>query len=359
MIEKSSSFHLDESDYQVLNLLYKPLIGNIAYDLYHTFYELLKGKTSATLNTLLLIDLMSHTDSENININKAIKVLASFKLLKIKTNTLYELYPPYNFTEFISSSLLEYYSYKSSLVEKEYVSKVFNYEFKNTEKTPNIDDILSSLKYKTKKNKNTPFSFKVFKETMKESGYEISDEDEDFITSLSILYNLNLDNMCRLFFESSDDTSYTRNQILNRINEKYIADKEKENKKKNASESELNQIEFLKNTKPEELLRKSSKGVTADADLMIIQRLREKRHLSDELISLLIAYSLATGDNKIKSYSFFEKIAIDWKKRNINDIESAFFHINELYKAKENKKSSEEWFEDYWDKIVEEKKNGA
>ena len=57
---------------------------------------------------------------------------------------------------------------------------------------------------------------------MKESGFEIKDEDESFFNSLSYIYDLNLDKMSRIFFEASSDTTYTKEDILLNISENYI-----------------------------------------------------------------------------------------------------------------------------------------
>lgn len=358
---RNSDFHLNENDYAILNLLYKPIIGIEAYDLYLTMYSLLKEKSSDTFDSILLIDFMSHSNLK-IDIKEGIKTLANFKLLRLKSSTEYELYPPYTLDEYIKSALYPYYLNETSSKEKEYVSSVFKHNFNEEIPALSLEELTKNISFKPKKHKTIPFSFETFKNDMKESGFEIKEEDESFFNSLSVIYDLNLDKMSRLFFEASGDTSYTKEDILLRLSENYIKKHERDIKLDNTSVSDKERIEYLKNITPEKLLENSREGEIPAADLSIIERLREKRHLSDELITLLLAYSLATGDNKIKGYSFFEKISIDWKKRGINDIETAYLYITELYTKtnKENKttnkQSSEEWFKSYWDEILKEAK---
>ncbi len=357
---RNNNFHLDENDYTILNLLYKPIIGNESYDLYLTLYSLLKERSSDIFDSILLIDFMSHSKGR-IDIKDAMKTLSIYKLLKIKTATEYEIYPPYTFKEFKGSPLYAHYLNETSSLEKACVSQMYNHIFSEELSSLSQDELNKTLSFKPKKNKTIPFSFDSFKNEMKESGFEIKDEDESFFNSLSVIYDLNLDKMSRLFFEASGDTSYTKEDILLNISENYIKKHDRNKQLENISISDKERIEYLKNISPEKLLKDSRKGDVPEADMSIIVRLREKRHLSDELITLLLAYSLATGDNKIKGYSFFEKISIDWHKRGINDIETAYFYITELYSktTKENKdknkQSSEEWFKSYWDEILKEK----
>ena len=95
-------------------------------------------------------------------------------------------------------------------------------------------------------------------------------------------------------------------------------------------------------------------GIVAEADLNIISLLQKNFHLDDSMINILLGYSLATKEGRIRSYSFFEKIVLDWKKHKIKTVEDAYYYITKLYKSekkatnKDGIVSVDDWYKDYW-----------
>ncbi|MCR5741366.1 MAG: DnaD domain protein, partial [Gammaproteobacteria bacterium] len=343
-------------DRLVLSFLYRPIIGSKARDIYETLYELLKDKTYFEGPVVLLVDLMSDNNIVNDDLNDGISLLAKYKLLKVLTSTTFELYPPYNSDEFYASPLFKELKNNVSNAQLEYIKNEFKFDgFESN------DSDLSNLKYKTVRRKKEAFTFERFKESAKEAGYTISPLDQEFFLSLSSLYNLVLDDVLVILYEASDDyNNYDKDEILKVAYKKYSVkfsklERETNNKEKDDDEY----ISFFKETSPENLLKRSSiNGRVLDTELNIIDRLRADYSMSDELITILLAYSLATKNGKIPAYSFFDKIAKDWAKNKIENAKDAFYYITDLYNKKESGKkevkSSEEWFEDYWNSYKKE-----
>ena len=89
--------------------------------------------------------------------------------------------------------------------------------------------------------------------------------------------------------------------------------------------------------------------------------MRNELKLKEDIISLLVCYSLSTNDNKLHPYAYYLKIKEDWDKNGIQTVEDAYLYINSLYTNTSNKKlreskdiSSDEWFENFWKKAKEE-----
>ena len=356
-IKRNNNFILSDNNRQVLSLLYRPLIGSKASDIYNIFYEMTKTTPVYTGPVVLLIDMMSDYYLSDSELNNGIKTLSTYKLIKVTSTTSFELFPPYSTSEFINSPLYSNLVNNTSNAQYEYLSDIFSLE----EKKPDMKaESLDSLSYKVIKNKKAPFTFNDFKEYSKEADYDIKNEDEEFFTSLAKVYSLSLDDVMVILNESSDEhNNYDRDSILEGAYKKFeLKLKKKEKKENNKELNDSDYINFFIEMKPEEFLEKEFGSPNVpDADLNIIKRLREDFLMKDELITILLAYSLATKNMTIRPYSFFEKIAKNWAKLKIETAEDAFYHITDMYKktgSEKPKETTEEWFENYWENIKKE-----
>ena len=364
-IKRTNCFNLDFLDNQVLLVAYLPLIGGRALNLYQMLYELTGGLETVTIPTILLIDFLSEENLKDQDLNEAIKILVKFKLVKTITKTSFDLYPPYTKDEYKNSSLFGYLKENSSEIEFEYICKLMGWiNAKDSDYHTNIPSSdLSLLTYKNKKRKNIPFAFDVFNQYAKEAGYNI-EGDEDFFQSLASLYQFSLDQTLTILHENSDENNQYKKDDIILAASKRLEENNAKMSAKNSDDvdSDKEAISYFEKTKPEDILRSNVKGgQVAKADYSIIERLRQNLSLSDELISILLAYSIATSSGRINSYPFFEKIALDWRHNKIINAEDAFYYISDLYhKTKTKKKtqtiSAEEWYKNYWDKIITEEK---
>ena len=354
-VKKVNNFMLNDDDRLVLSLLYRPLIGSRALDIYNVLYELVKDSVSFSGPVVILIDMLSEETLTDDDLNNGIKVLKKFKLLKVDTQTSFVLYPPYDKQSFKNSILFKYLLDNISSIQYDYLSDRFNWE-KAKDSGLSIPDVsLLDIPFATRKPAKAPFEFKLFKDHAALSGTIIKDEDRLFFESLAATYSLSLDDALVVLIESSDDEgNYTRDGIIDAAHNKFEIKKKKvETKNKHISKGDEEYIEYFKNTSPEDVL-KTSNGLS-EADLSIIDRLRKNFDMPDELISILLVYSLATKDKTIRPYQFFDKIARDWGNKHIETAEDAFYYITDLYN-KDNKKekkpvSTESWINEYYENL--------
>jgi len=363
-VKRKNNFILTSDDYRVLFMLYKMLVGSDALNLYFTLYYLSLNQPENELSLLFLKDSISANDVSDEQIKKSAKNLNLYRLLKEDAKNTYILYPPYEEKEFFKTPF--------SICLKEFIApnhfsyllQRFNYEDLNTDvffRSP--EEILKPVPFKVREKGKLSFDFLDFQKAANEAGYKIAEADLDFFTSLSIIFSLSLNDALTILFEASEDNTYHKDEVLEKAIErkKIIEAKKARKENKNINDQEI--IDFFKSKSPEAILKAGTKNRVPSADLKTIDRLRDEQSLTDELISVLISYSLVTAEGKMKSYNFFEKIAMDWQKKNINTAEDAYFYISSLYSDKKTKKenekaqTSEEWFKDYWDKIIKEEKD--
>ncbi|MCB9498355.1 MAG: DnaD domain protein [Bacillales bacterium] len=361
--KRKNNFILNSDDYRVLFLLYKMLFGSDTLNLYFTLYFLSVNQKDNDFSTLFLKDSMSEEDISDEKIKGFVKTLNLYRLLKEDAKSGYTLYPPYEGKEFFKTPL--------SICLKEYVAPShYSYlldVFGSTDLKSDVffhspEETLKGFSFNIREKKNTPFNFSEFKEAANKNGYQIIDLDADFFISLANLFSLSLSDCLTILFETSNNNSYDKNMVLEKVLERNKILEEKKARKENKNIEDEKYIDYFKANTPESILKAGTENKVASADLKTIDRLRDEQSLPDELISVLISYSLVTAEGKMKSYNFFEKIALDWQKKNIKTAEDAYFYISSLYNnkkiIKENEKTqtSEEWFKDYWDKIIKEEK---
>ena len=358
IVKRKNMFILDSQDYQVLSMLYKPIIGFEALNIYSTLYML--SLNNEKINSMLLFKDMTADDMINDSkLKDAFIKLSNIKLLSIDDENVL-IYPPYDAGSFLNSKLGEYLTVYVSkphlnLLMERFIGKIIEI------KTP-IDNDINNLSHEIKpceRSRDTlPFSFNEFK-IQASSFTKVLDSDEQFFSSLASIYSFSLSEMLSLFFDSADDDSYDKNKIITKAYDKYIKTKEKEKRLEGKTKADEDYINYFLNTKPEMIFENGSRMVSK-ADRNTVTRMRDELNLSDPMISLLVCYSLATNEHKMHSFSFFSKIDSDWKEKNILTVEDAFLYINSLYsktyknKNSQNQKSSEEWFEEFWKKAKEE-----
>ena len=361
-LKRNNDFIYNDSDRSILEYLYLPLIGRKAKNLYDLFIELTLNKGVVIEPIILLIDLMGDDYKNDEDLKERLRVLSAFKLIKVISRNNFELYKPYSKDDFYSSNLFNLLLDNISNLEKEYIFNRFNFVEKENIKDKDITD----LKYNTSKKRKEAFDFDKFKSYAKESDIIVKDEDKDMFMNLADIFSLSLDDALVALYEGvKEDNTYTKDDLIKVLYERFMRlDKKIKRKEAHESHGDEDIIKELSSLTPEELLeRESNNSKVKEEDKKIIDRLRSEFSMEDELINILLAYSLATKDREIRPYSFFEKIARDWAKKDIKNVSDAYYYITNLY-SKQNKKKNEkvtdeEWFSDYWANYKEEVKNNG
>ena len=359
-ITRNNNFYLDSTDYHILETLYKPLIGPGAINYYLSLYEASCFKNPNTIDKVFVMDLISDNYLKEEVIDKFIGYLEDVKLLRFKDGS-FELYPNY--------SAKEYFMLPFSMVLKANVSKThfkqiknrFNidYEIQDTSEL-RLPIVLKDVSYK-KGIENKNFDFLDFKNNILDIDKELLDDDQEFFMGVSKTFNFSTLDLISIMYEiDNNDGTYDKKSFLEKAYQKYTLKQEREERAKKKESSDDDKFLYFKENSAETILNYGKKMVSMSrADQDILKRMREELKLSEELISLLVSYSLATNERKLYPYNYFEKVALDWKNKDIKSVEDAYFYINELFVEKKPKikkeESVEDWFKEFIEKAKKEK----
>jgi len=349
-LKRNNDFYLDKESYQVLSMLYKPLISSDALNIYLSLYQASLSLT--TISPVFLVDIIS-SDLKLDKIMLKLDTLKEYKLIKY-SNTEIELYKPLDKENFKNQNLLVILKNLSSNEELNYIlnevyGTTFEIETKDTTK------ILSKVKYNESKKNKVPYSFTELTKHIDDISnlYEL----KDAIDSISTLYNYSLEDILKIIYEVEQDNHIDESLLIDASYNRYKS-KQSLNKNIVKDSSDIDFINYFKEYNPEKALAYGGRRIS-DADKKTLERLKTETTLSDELISLLVIYSLVTNNYKMHAYRFYEVISEDWKNKNIETIDEAYHYINTLYmdnnkKTTKTTKSSEDWFNDMWKSVKEE-----
>ena len=395
---------LNENDRKIISMLYQPIIGCIATDLYYTLWadldklELLSGEyTHHHLMTSLRIKMdpiiMARKKLE------AVGLLKTFLKEGNPNSYVYELFSPISAVEYFNHPILNVVLY-NNVGKKEYenllkyfkVPKINLSSYK--EITSSFDDVFESAPGTLYDNLNTDlrtnktgqikidseFDFDLLISSVPNgliSNKTFSREVKDLICNLSYVYNL--------------DAIEMKPSILNSIKENGLIDKNAlrknvrnyyryENDNKLPSLIYKSQPEYLKNpigkddkrakmiyvfenTSPYNFLKGANKGAKpAERDLNILEGLLTDFKLNPGVVNVLIDYVLKINNKKLTK-NFIEEIASQWKWLNIETVDEAMKAAEKEYKKskvviedKKYIKQSNEVLPEWFDKKIEKKK---
>ena len=395
---------LNENDRKIISMLYQPIIGCIATDLYYTLWadldksELLSGEyTHHHLMTSLRIKMdpiiMARKKLE------AVGLLKTFLKEGNPNSYVYELFSPISAVEYFNHPILNVVLY-NNVGKKEYenllkyfkVPKINLSSYK--EITSSFDEVFESTPGTLYDNLNTDlrtnktgqikidseFDFDLLISSVPNgliSNKTFSREVKDLICNLSYVYNL--------------DALEMKPSILNSIKENGLIDKNAlrknvrnyyryENDNKLPSLIYKSQPEYLKNpigkddkrakmiyvfenTSPYNFLKGANKGAKpAERDLNILEGLLTDFKLNPGVVNVLIDYVLKINNKKLTK-NFIEAIASQWKRLNIETVDEAMKAAEKEYKKskvviedKKYIKQSNEVLPEWFDKKIEKKK---
>lgn len=381
------NLNIDERN--VLTLLYQPLIGCEAFTLYLTLWSFIdrKGLKSSEYLHYKVYDIMRTTPKQFLKARKKLEAIGLLVAYHNEDLYLYELKAPLTAQEFIQDGSLGAYLF--SMVGKENfddligmfrISKSETKGFKNI--TATFDDEFDSLpkrietngdflsKSKAKKHVNHSFDFDVFLDGLSKNFVDrrkISRSVKEKIINLSYVYNLDEYTMQKVFMESVDKD---RNINLDKLSinsrswydferEEVVVSKEttKVTKKENVSHNDL--LTYCKTETPERILSILSNGKPSVEELKVVERLIENYDLDVSVINFMVVYVIGNLQS-FPTYAYFDKVAVDWQRQNVNSVESAIEHVKKREQRMKNytkKKPKEkntipndiesDWLDDY------------
>lgn len=364
---------LNESDRKIISMLYQPIIGCIATDLYYTLWTDL-DKTELLSWEYTHHHLMTSLRVKMDSIVTARKKLEGVGLLKtfVKkgdvNNYVYEMFSPISASEFFNHPILNIVLY-NNIGKKEYENllkyfKVPRINLSSYEEiTSTFDSVFESVPASSYDNLNEDLRVNKVGEIKIDKAFDFdllmsivpsgvitnrtfSREVKELINELSFVYNL--------------DANDIKSPILNSIKENGLIDKvllrknvrnyyKYENDNKLPSLIYKSQPEYLKNpvgaddrrakmiyvfenTTPYNFLKGRSNGAKPSSrDLSLLETLLSDFKLNPGVVNVLIDYVLKINNKKL-TRGFLETIASQWKRLNIETVEEAMKEAEKEYK---------------------------
>lgn len=392
---------LSDQDRSILIMLYQPIVGSEAINLYFTLWSNLERNEimSQECNHHQLMTNMKKKLSDIIESRERLEAIGLVKTYVKKgsiNNYVYQIYSPCSASEFISNPILNTSLYNNvGKVEYEKIISYFkiprinltNYE----EITSSFSDVFEVSRNSYVECENNSIKRRYSNQLKLNSKIDIDNifalipdelfnvrsltkDVKDLIYKLAFIYNLNEDNLNELIRNSLSDKKTIDKDKL-RINCRNFY--QFENNGKLPSLIFRSQPEYLRKpvgdfskrakiiytfetTTPYDFLYSKYHGTEpTKSDLKILEYLALDLDMKPGVINVLIDYVLRINDNKLTK-SFIDTIAGQWKRKKIETVEEAMDIAEKEYK-KRNKtqnvvvktkvKEKPEWF----DKTIEQK----
>jgi len=387
----------NDNDRRILIMLYQPIIGSVAVNLYFTLWSFLDK------NEVKSIEWTHHHLMANMCLNletiisareklEAIGLLRTFVKKDNVNKFVYELYSPIDGYQFFSNPILSVALY-NNLGKSEY-EKTLSF-FKNARVIMNgYDDI--TCKFNDVFDSSPDVVDIVYDDIKRESrnGFVVSPKfDLDSVLSLIPEEMLNrrgithdtCDLIYKLSFIYDLNEESIRSIITNSINEKHNIDKSllRENARKfysfeNAGKlpslvyrnqplylrkpvgdtsKRARAIYYFETTSPYDFLyERNNNTVPNSRELKIIESLMVDLNLNPGVVNVLVDYVLRINDNKLVK-SFIDSIASQWVRSKVETVEQAMNIAEKEYKSR-NKSDNKvlknvETVPDWFDKKIE------
>ena len=368
---------LSEFDKLILNMLYMPIIGNIAVSLYLK----LQSETRNTFISQELTDhhLMTCMGSTLDNIKEARLRLEGIGLMKTYfhegdiNSYVYELYSPVSAQEFFSHPIFNVVLYNN--VGKTEYNRLFDYfklphlSLKDYEDiTSSFDQVFKSRNYTMlelqegeiiSKNKQLlryelDYDFDLLVSSLPKEMFNekcLNKSMKELITNLSYLYEIDPISMAdlirasltekgnidkeelrkntRRFYQYNNDNRLP--SLLFKSQPEYLKDASGDNSKRGKI------IKVFESKSPYDFLKAKYKGAKpTDRDMKILESLLIDLKLNPAVVNVLIDYTLKTNNNKLVK-GYIETIAGQWKRSGIETASEAMQIAEKEHKKKYKK----------------------
>lgn len=370
---------LNNSDRNLLIMLYQPIIGSDAVNLYFTLWSFLdKNEVMSCewthhhlmLNMALKMDIIKQAREKL----EAIGLIKTYLKTGDINNYVYELYSPMSAYDFINNSILGILLF-NSIGDTEYnkilnyfkmpkvsleaytdISSNFNDTFEISSLSP-LEVVIDDIKRKNTATMNLTYSLDI-NEILTSIPEEIlnikgtTKEIKELILKLSYVYNLNEENVVDIIMNSINEKRLIDKNLLRENAKSFykfenngklpnlVYKKQPESLRANIEENsnKAKIIHAFENTSPYDFLSSKYKGVKpTKTELGILEYLAVDLNLNPGVINVLIDYVLKINNNKLNR-AFVETIASQWKRSDIKTVSAAMKIAASEYKKKNSVK---------------------
>lgn len=372
---------LNESDRDILVMLYQPVIGSMPINLYFTLWSNLdKSRVSSEeylheqLTRNLGINLATFMESREKL--EAVGLIKTYVKKDTVNNYIYELYSPLSPYEFFDNPLLNTALY-TNVGKSEYKKLVKYFELPKMDLSDykdisvSFNDVFESVAFDQKEGLYDALRKKSINnveiipiidldlvlsmipdEVLNKKS--ITKDMKEFIYKLSFIYNLKNDDVKELISDSVNikkmiDKDKLRKKCLKYYsfenygsNPTIIYRTQPESLRSNikSSSNKAKIIYMFETTSPHDfLISKTGVSSLSKSDAKLLEHLMIDLDLKAGVVNVLIDYVLRINDNKLTP-NFVEAIALQWKRSKIETVEDAMSIAKKEYKSRGVKKET-------------------
>lgn len=387
---------LNDNDRKLIVMLYQPIIGTIAVNLYFTFWSYL-DKSEIISNDWTHHHLMTSMRLKLSDIKQAREKLEAIGLIKTYlkcgnvNSYVYQMFSPLSASEFLNNPILGTTLYNNvgaseydkiidyfriphiNLKDYEDITCTFSDIFESTD-ISSFDNMIADIRKNTtnKLQIASKIDIENIASLIPEEMFNrkcLTRETKDFIYKLSFIYNFDDEKMSELIRNSLNERKGINKALLKENARRFY---QFEHSGKLPSLVYRNQPEYLRKPvgdiskrakiiynfetlAPYDFLTYKNNNVKpSKLDLSILEMLLIDYNLNPGVVNVLIDYVLKINNNKLVK-NFVEVIAAQWKRSKIETVEEAMKIAEKEYKSKKkiisstpkNKKILEEtpeWF---------------
>jgi replication initiation and membrane attachment protein len=358
-------YPLDDISIDALYLLYQPLIGSSALNLYMTLLS--EGKRmNRFIQPCYFSRLMSILTISLTDLEKYIHILEAIGLLRtyVKSNMddtlyLFQLHSPLSLKAFFKNQLLQTLLYealgqtdfdktkahfktmienKSDYEETTYAfNDVFHVDLKK--KQGKILVVEDNYKNKESKDIHLEYDFDMLYNELK--NYQIpksifSKEDEKVIKEFALVYSIDVLSMVSIIKDSivkrkldidllkTNVKKFHEIDSASKLSEVYSKQPMQYKINDNDSSELMQHLRYLESITPYDLLKEKQGGKEpVFHDLLIVETLMVQLGLKPGVVNVLIEYVLGTNENRL-SRGYCEAIGSSWARKNIVNVKQAY-----------------------------------
>ncbi len=384
---------LSSDEWKVLGLLYQPLIGVLAFSLYHTFYHLLSQKNyqSEEFTNQFLLDLLNVKIDSLKEAKEKLEAINLLSTFKDQNKYVYQLKSPLTPRGFLKDTVLG--QFLLSEIGPTMYKNLTNI-FKVTpmdltgyvESTKNFDDVFkfvsldgpkdSSLYLGRKNNGGTKISeqidYELFVESLPDRLKKKNVMDlkvQETIQKLVFIYQFTLDEMVKIYIDTVNDDGFIDASRLGLKASMYYQLKNKNAKPvvTNTVEptSEDGFVKYLNEVSPIRILENYAKNDYQFMATDTVMQLLERNQVEVGIINALLLHILKHKNGELPHISYLEKVLETWVSRGVKTTKDAYTMIlnndGPARKKKntftEQKENSPEWVQAYLKQLEEKEED--
>ena len=385
LINIAAKQELTHTHHLVLSLLYMPLTGKDAYALYSAMHGLMDRTSmrSPKYPIKFIYDITGLSPQTFLSARHTLEATGLLETYKDPQSEEYtfELYQPLSADAFIKDSPFAPYL-KKRVGDARYEDLIGHFKITKHQRhskeniSVSFDEVFDTLSdhvaskkasYTQEETKKPSFNRDVdidlvlegLPQSIRTSKMKTKRFKEK-LSEIAYLYRLNERQISDLMKANFSHGDVDLTALSDDAAKKYSRNKTSPIKKQAQTDS----LAYLKQVHPRQMLEETTGSKAAKAEMATLEQLITHSGLPHEVINVLIAYVLHQLDNTFPSYGYFEKVAAEWKRSDVDSAEAAVEHIKKRkrnmeqrasnrkkpYKKQYNEKPEDtnvEWFDDY------------